>query len=417
MMTNVRLTGPGKKLTIYIGESDRSGHRPLYQAILETLKKEGLAGATVTRGVAGFGAHSRIHTAALLQLSEDLPLIIEAVDIPEKIEKGLAAVGPMIKEGLVTLHDVEIVKYTHRALPDLPTDRPIQQIMTPNPLAVKPETAVAEIVELLLKESFKAVPVIDADRHVVGIISDGDLIERGGMPLRLSVGQVLDETTLREHLQSIRAAGQVAREIMTPSPICIDARTPIDRAARRMVQTNLKRLPVIDERGKLMGMLSRVDVLHSLVNVPMGSEEHAHANGTSVGDVMSLHVPLVNEDAPLEEIVEQMVTGDLRRVIVINQSGQPVGLITAADLVARVAPRHRSGVVAALLGRGPAHPAGEVTARQIMSEGVLSGSPATPLATAVSQMLERQTKRFVVVDEEGKPIGLIDRQTALRALL
>jgi CBS domain-containing protein len=416
-MTNIRLTGAGKKLTIYIGESDRSGHRPLYQAILETLKKEHLAGATVTRGVAGFGAHSRIHTAALLQLSEDLPLIIEVVDTPEQIEKGLAAIGPMIKEGLVTLHDVEIVKYTHRALPELPTDRPIREIMTPDPLAVKPETLVAEIVELLLKESFKAVPVIDPDRHVIGIISDGDLIERGGMPLRLSVGQVLDEVTLREQLHSILATGKLARDIMTPSPVCLDARTPIDRAARRMVQTNLKRLPVIDERGKLVGMLSRVDVLHSLVNVPIGSEEHARANGATVGDVMSLHVPLVNEEAPLEEIVERMVTGDLRRVIVINQSGQPVGLITDGDLVARVAPKHRSGVVAALLGRGLVHPAGEVTARHIMSEGVLSGPPETPLVAAVGQMLERQTKRFVVVDGQGKPIGIVDRQTALRTLL
>jgi CBS domain-containing protein len=323
----------------------------------------------------------------------------------------------MIKEGLVTLHDVEIVKYTHRALPELSIDRPIQQIMTPNPLAVKPETPVAEIVALLLKESFKAVPVIDPDQHVIGIISDGDLIERGGMPLRLSVGQVLDELTLREQLHSIRAAGKLARDIMTSSPVYLDARTPIDRAARRMVQTNLKRLPVIDERGKLVGMLSRVDVLHSLVNVPIGSEEHAHANGTMVGDVMSLHVPLVNGEAPLEEIVERMVTGDLRRVIVIDQGGQPMGLITDGDLVARVAPKHRSGVVAALLGRGPAHPAGEVTARNIMSEGVLSGPPETLLAEAVGQMLERQTKRFLVVDGQGRPIGMIDRQTALRALL
>jgi CBS domain-containing protein len=416
-MTDVRLTGPGKKLTIYIGESDRSGHRPLYQAILETLKKEGMAGATVTRGVAGFGAHSRIHTAALLQLSEDLPLIIEVVDTPEKIEKGLAAIGPLIKEGLITLHDVEIVKYTHRALPDLPTDRPVRDIMTPDPLVVRPDLPVAKIVELLLKESFKAVPVIDPDRRVIGIISDGDLIDRGGMLLRLSVGQVLDEATLREQLHSMRATGKLARDIMTPSPVCLDARTPIDRAARRMVQTNLKRLPVIDERGKLVGMLSRVDVLHSLVNVPIGSEEHAHANGTMVGDVMSLHVPLVNEDAPLEEIVERMVTGDLRRVIVINESGQPVGLITDGDLVARVTPKQRSGVVAALLGRGQAQTPSDVTARDLMSEGVLSGPPDTPLATAVSQMLERQTKRFIVVDEQGQPLGLLDRQTALRALL
>jgi CBS domain-containing protein len=367
--------------------------------------------------VAGFGAHSRIHTAALLQLSEDLPLIIEVIDTPEKIERGLAAIGPMIKEGLVTLHDVEIVTYTHRALPDLPTDRPVRDIMTPDPLAVQLETPVTKIVELLLKESFKAVPVIDPERHVIGIISDGDLIERGGMPLRLSVGQVLDEATLREHLQPIRATGQVARDIMTPSPICLDARTPIDRAARRMVQTNLKRLPVIDEQGKLIGMLSRVDVLHVLVNVPIGQEEHAQTAGATVGEVMSLHVPAVPEDTLLEDIITQMVAGALRRVIVIDPAGQPIGLITDGDLVARVAPQQRSGVVAALLSRGRTQPLGHVTARDLMSEGVLSGPPETPLATAVSQMLERQTKRFVVVDDEGRPLGLIDRQTALRALL
>ncbi len=416
-MTNMRMTGPGQKLTIYIGESDRSGSRPLYQAILEKLKKEGLAGATVTRGVAGFGAHSRIHTAALLQLSEDLPLIIEVIDTPEAIEKGLVAIGPLIKEGLITLHDVEIVKYTHRALSDLPIDRPVREIMTCEPLAVQPETPVAEIVELLLKESFKAVPVIDHDRKVVGIISDGDLMDRGGMPLRLSVGQVLDEATLREHIRSIREAGQRARDIMTPSPVCLDARTPIDRAARRMVQTDLKRLPVIDEQGRLVGMLSRVDVLHSLVNAPPGMIAQTQASGTTVGEVMSLNMPTVDEDTLLPDIVDKMVDGDWRRVIVVDRHERPVGLITDGDLVARVTPKERSGVVAALLGRGPTHPSGNIPARKIMSEGVLTGPPETPLAEAVGQMLQRQYKRFVVVDARGKPIGLVDRQTALRALL
>ncbi|MBI5564117.1 MAG: DUF190 domain-containing protein [Chloroflexi bacterium] len=416
-MTNIRMTGPGKKLTIYIGEADRAGARPLYQAILEKLKKEGLAGATVTRGVAGFGAHSRIHTAALLQLSEDLPLIIEVIDTPEKIEQGVAAIGPLIKEGLVTLHDVEIVKYTHRALPDLSTDRPVREIMTREPLAVNPETPVVEIVELLLKESFKAVPVIDHDRKVVGIISDGDLIDRGGMPLRLSVGQVLDEATLRDHVRSIREAGQRARDIMTAKPICLDARTPIDRAARRLVQTNLKRLPVIDEQGGLVGMLSRVDLLHALMNSPLEVQTHAQVRGATVGEVMSLHVPIVEEHTPLPDIVEKMVDGDWRRVIVVDRNERPVGLITDGDLVARVTPKERSGVVAALLGQGQVRSAGNTPARLIMSEGVLSGPPETLLADAVGQMLRRQYKRFVVVDAQGKPIGLVDRQTAVRALL
>jgi CBS domain-containing protein len=184
-----------------------------------------------------------------------------------------------------------------------------------------------------------------------------------------------------------------------------------------MVQTNLKRLPVIDERGRLVGMLGRVDVLHSLVNVPIGSEEHAHATGTTVGEVMSLHVPMVDEHTPLPDIVEKMVEGDWRRVIVVDQQERPVGLITDGDLVARVTPRERSGVVAALLGHGFARPESNTPARLIMSEGVLTGPPETPLAEAVGQMLQRQYKRFVVVDTHGKPVGMVDRQTALRTLL
>jgi CBS domain-containing protein len=416
-MTDIRISGHGKKLTIYIGESDRHGHRPLYQAILETLKREGLAGATVTRGLAGFGAHSRIHTAMLLQLSEDLPLIIEVVDTPEKIERGLVVIGPMIKEGLITLHDVEIVKYTHRALPDLPGDRPVRDIMTPDPLSVRPDTPAAEIVELLLNQSFKAVPVIDAIRHVIGIISDGDLMERAGMPLRLGVGQVLDEATLREHLASIRATGKRAADIMTPSPICLNARTPVDRAARRMVQANLKRAPVVDEQGRLVGMLSRVDLLRTLVNVPPGTEQPAQGTGTTVGEMMDERVPTVPEDAPIETLVERMVEGGLRRVIVVDAEGRAAGIITDGDLVARVTPPERPGVIAALLGRGRSRAAGGQIARAIMSPGVLSGPPDTPIASAVSQMIERRTKRFVVVDAAGRPIGIADRQMLLRGLL
>jgi CBS domain-containing protein len=92
-------------------------------------------------------------------------------------------------------------------------------------------------------------------------------------------------------------------------------------------------------------------------------------------------------------------------------------LITDGDLIARVTPKERSGVVAALLGRGPVRPASNTPARLIMSEGVLTGPAETPLAEAVGQMLQRQYKRFVVVDAQGKPIGIVDRQTALRALL
>jgi len=116
MVTELSISKNAKRICIYIGESDRWRGKPLYAAILETLKTNGAAGATVTRGVAGFGAHSRIHTAAILRLSEDLPLRIEVIDSPEKVSKALDAITPMVREGLITLEDVQVVRYTHRYL-------------------------------------------------------------------------------------------------------------------------------------------------------------------------------------------------------------------------------------------------------------------------------------------------------------
>jgi len=107
----MKITGPGKLLTIYIGETDQLHGKPLYQAIVEMVKMEGLAGATVKRGLEGFGAHSRIHTAHILSLSEDLPITIEIADIAERIEQIIPRLDEMVTEGLITVQDVEIIKY------------------------------------------------------------------------------------------------------------------------------------------------------------------------------------------------------------------------------------------------------------------------------------------------------------------
>jgi uncharacterized protein len=107
----MRIEGLGKLLRIFIGESDTWHGKPLYEAIVRRLREEGLAGATVLRGIEGFGAHSRLHTARILRLSEDLPLLIEVVDKADAIEKVLPILDEMVTEGLVTMENVEIVKY------------------------------------------------------------------------------------------------------------------------------------------------------------------------------------------------------------------------------------------------------------------------------------------------------------------
>ena len=98
-------------LRIFIGEDDRADGRPLYEAIVTTAREMQLAGATVLRGPMGFGRSSRLHTAKILRLSEDLPVVIEIVDAEERIEALLAAIEPMIGSGLVTLEKVQVLRY------------------------------------------------------------------------------------------------------------------------------------------------------------------------------------------------------------------------------------------------------------------------------------------------------------------
>ncbi len=96
---------------IFFGESDRWHHRPLADALLERLRQEGFAGATVLRGVAGFGAHSVIHSAHVLRLSQDLPVVVEVVDTAERMARLEAIVEEMVGEGLVTLEKVRVLRY------------------------------------------------------------------------------------------------------------------------------------------------------------------------------------------------------------------------------------------------------------------------------------------------------------------
>lgn len=101
-----------KRVTIFIGESDRWHHEPLHTAIVRLLRAEGLAGATVVKGTEGFGKNSRIHTASILRLSEDLPVVLTFIDTAEKIDAVLPKVEEMLGGGLITIEDVHVRRYT-----------------------------------------------------------------------------------------------------------------------------------------------------------------------------------------------------------------------------------------------------------------------------------------------------------------
>ncbi|RDI95112.1 DUF190 domain-containing protein [Meiothermus sp. QL-1] len=110
----MKLEGEAKLVRIFLGESDKWQGRPLYEAIVLEAKRAGLAGATVFRGFMGYGAHSRIHSAKILQLSEDLPVCVEIVDTEAKIAAFLPTLDQMVREGLITMEKVEVIQYRAR---------------------------------------------------------------------------------------------------------------------------------------------------------------------------------------------------------------------------------------------------------------------------------------------------------------
>jgi hypothetical protein len=112
-MEHQKYTGTAKMLRIYVGEDDKWEGVPLYEAIVKKLRDLDIAGATVLRGIMGYGARQRIHKSRLLALSTDLPIMITVIDKPEKIDRIIPALDEMVADGLIALTDVDIIKYSH----------------------------------------------------------------------------------------------------------------------------------------------------------------------------------------------------------------------------------------------------------------------------------------------------------------
>lgn len=111
----MRLEGTARRLTIYVGEEDSYGHKSLATEIVHRAQQAGLAGATVLRGIEGFGKSNHVHTTRILSLSNDLPIVIVIVDAAERIDAFLPQLDELITEGLVTVEDVEVIKYVGRS--------------------------------------------------------------------------------------------------------------------------------------------------------------------------------------------------------------------------------------------------------------------------------------------------------------
>ncbi|HLZ26824.1 MAG TPA: DUF190 domain-containing protein [Chloroflexota bacterium] len=416
----MEIVGTGKRVRIYIGEKDKAEghHDPLWETILKLLQREGAAGATMVRGLAGFGAHQKLHIARLADIVTDLPVVIEWLDGPERVERLLPQVCNLVREGTITLEDVEIVKYTHREPVAIPSDT-VADVMTREVVAVHPNTPLGEVVRLLLDRDFRSVPVVDNQNRLVGIVTNRDLIERGGLTARVELLGELDQTALERELSSSGVRGRTVADVMTGEVVSARPDSSLKAAAHQMVERTIKRLPVVDEAGVLIGILSRVDVLRT-----MGEDYHApdvaRPGGVpgkrTVGELMRTDVPSVRADSSLGEVLDTVTSTRLNRAIVVDRDGRVLGIVTDADLLARLDPGGDIGVLEALMGRGTAPPKSTLRARDLMRGPPITATPETSITDAVQRILQARRKVLPVVDPDGRLLGAVDRADLLAPL-
>jgi CBS domain-containing protein len=414
----MNIVGMGRRVRIYTGETAQWHRKPLFLAVLELLRREGAAGATVTRGVAGFGANSRIHTATILRLSEDLPMVIDWVDAPERVERLLPRICDMVVEGLVTVEDIAIAKYSHRAVrADLPEHLRVADVMSRDVVSVRPETPLKDLVGLLLGRDYRAVPVVDEAERVIGIITNGDLVQRGGLAMRLELLATASREAIQRELAALAENGQAAADVMTREVVTVAPDVSVLEAARLMAQRRLKRLPVVDATGHLLGIVSRVDLLRTVAEgYPAPEAQPAQARPARlVADVMRTDVPTVSLHASLPEVLDAIVSTRLNRAVVVDEQRHVVGIVTDAELVRRLG--EHPGIVTSLMRRAAAVPlTDDVNAADLMIADVITTRPEVEVEVAMRQMLAQRRKILPVVDDQRRLIGIVDRFDLLQAI-
>jgi CBS domain-containing protein len=442
--------GKAEVLTIYLGEADQWHGESVAIALVELLRAQGCAGATVTRAVAGYGAGHRLHHDQAWHLTSDAPMIVQAVDQPERLRRLLPQIQEMVSGGLITLHETTVLKYTHARRQGLPVKLPVRQLMETMLTTVAPETPVAVVIDLLLAASFQVVPVVDTQGRLLGVIGTRDLINAGLLPVRRGIiraartlgEQVADvvETSLEHSKQQT----QHAEDIMNRQIRSIAPTQTVREAAQVLLETGLRSLPVLEVDGRLVGMITRMDLLQVVITSPLMSPEassltqplrhsdslsQATAQHQSIATLVHTDMATVAVETPIAEVIDALVSSPYKRVLVIDEYQQVQGIISDVDVLLNMQAHARPGWLTTLAGwtRGKTErvptstlqtPSGKArVARDVMNHEVVSLSENATVEEAIEQMLRTGREMLPVLDPQGRLQGLVGRSDLLHLLV
>uniref|UniRef100_A0A7V6A6G1 CBS domain-containing protein n=1 Tax=Desulfobacca acetoxidans TaxID=60893 RepID=A0A7V6A6G1_9BACT len=412
-----------KKIEIFTSEQARWEGRPLYDAVIQFVHDLKIAArCLVTRGIEGSYETGEIATGRLEVLSYNMPLQITIIAPAVEADKIISRVEVMVTDGIVAWEDLNVISHkTHGFL--IPKATRVRDIMTRQPKKVSTETPLDEVARLLLSSTFTGVPVVDQANRPVGVISQGDLIYKAGLPVRLGLLAESDQQNVSLVLEKL--APKKAKEVMNQPAVTIEQDKLVTDAVNLMLKKQVKRLPVTDADGKLAGILSRLDVFHTILRECPDwrafQKQQITVNLRFVSDIMRRDTMTVLPDTPIEEVIRLIDCNDIQRVSVVDNEGRFLGLISDRDLLGAFSNR-TAGLWNYLMSRisSPGRERlGEdlryKTAGEIMNTKIFTVQEDAPIDEAIRLMLDKAIKRLPVVDAQGKFKGMISRDALLRA--
>jgi len=408
---------PIKRVRIYLNERDLNAGQPLYLAALERLRREGATGATVVRGIAGFGPTHRLRTAGIADFSPS-PLVIEWVDRSERVLRIMPALDELLPEALITIEDLRVYRAVLRSSGPF-GERTVGEVMGYEPATATLGMLVRDAAELMLERKQTLLPVLDERGGVAGVLSAGDLTRRAGLVLPLRFLPALSEAERQAALERLPA--RTVADVMTGEPRTIYVESSIPQAISLLVEWGMSGLPVLDREGKLAGIFGVEQALRAAQADRSADAAVRDAEPpTPVGLVMQRAVSTIPATATLPNVIGALV-GAPERFLVVTDGGKPVGTLDERLLIARLAEPLRSLWLSAL--RSPDEPlpdlpeaADEPAAARLADASAPTVGEQTAQDQAIRMMLEGGHERLLVVDGDGRLAGLLARRGLLRAL-
>jgi CBS domain-containing protein/PII-like signaling protein len=416
-----------KAIEIFTSEEARYRNKPVADAVMQSIRDLKIAArCIVTRGIAGCYESGELATGRLEILSFNLPIRIYIVIPAVEVERVLSALDGMINDGIVALHDLNVLIHrTHNAF--FPRQLMVRDVMTADPQSVIAATPLSDVARLLLPSIFTGLPVLDERQRPIGVITQGDLIRKGGLPLRL--GLLAESNRDRRESVLTQLASLRAEEVMSSEIVIIAEDRPLAEAVDLMLAKGVKRLPVVDGAKRLVGMLSRLDIFRTVMREKpdlnaFRAQKIEVEHLKYVGDILRRDTHAVSLQTSIEEVIRIIDDNDIQRVAVVDPEGKLLGLISDRDLLRYFKPQQEG--IWHMLAKIK-HPfkqeacesdlgqcLTETTAGEVMISELIKVREEMLIEEAIGLMIEKGLKRLPVVDDAGCFKGMISRDSLLR---